>query len=125
MKCPHYDVHLFEPQMSTRSSRKRKASDVSTDKQTRRKVPSTQDLIFKVKAVKVARGVFHYFGKTKTSQREERLTPEWMNDNCMLAPWRKRSLRGKRNKKLGKWVPVPVGSKTKDVSYTNPCVPGK
>ena len=109
--------------MSTRSTRKRKSNDVSNDHDDKR--TRTQDLIYKVKANKVGRGVFHYFGKTKTSQREERLTVEWINDNYMSSSWRKNKLRGKRNKKLGKWFPVPVGSKIKDVSSTNPCVPGK
>lgn len=107
-------------QMST--TRKRKTNNVSTqdDKRTR-----TQDLIYHVKAVKVSRGVYHYFGRTKTSQTEELLTHEWMTENCMSCSWRKSKLRGKRQKYLGKWKIVPVGAKTKDVPYSNPCVPGK
>ena len=105
------------------STRKRKGSDISTEQEDKR--TRTQDLIYQVKAVKVGRGVFHYFGRTKNSQLSERLTPEWMNENCMSSSWRKNRLRGKRNKNLGKWKLVPIGAKTKSVPSTNPCVPGK
>jgi len=111
--------------MSTRKRKNNNVStqDVSDDKRTRTQDP--QDLIYQVKAVKVSRGVYHYFGRTKTSQIEERLTPEWMTDNHMSSSWRKNRLRGKKQKLLGKWKLVPVGAKTKDVPYSNPCVPGK
>jgi len=105
------------------STRKRKGGDISTQQNDKR--IRTQDLIYQVKAVKVGRGIFHYFGRTKNSQSSERLTPEWMNENCMSGSWRKNRLRGKRNKQLGKWKLVPIGSKTNNVPSTNPCVPGK
>jgi len=109
--------------MSTARSKKRKGDTLipqQKDKKTR-----TQDLIYQVKSVRIGRGTFHYFGRTKNSQVDERLTPQWMNDNGMRNSWRKHKLRGKRNKNVGKWVVVPVGAKTEDISSSNPCNAGK
>ena len=107
--------------MSTRRT-KRKVEDASSpqDKRTR-----TENLIYQVKTVKVGRGDFVYFGRERDSQIEERLTPQWLNKNSMSKSWRRHKLRGKHNQILGTWVTVPVGSKTKPVPSTNPCVPGK
>ena len=107
-------------QMST-MSRKRKGSVSESDSKKKNRVEEEQDLIFMVKCVQVGRGDFHYFGKTRNSQKQERLRPSWMRENKMSDSWRKRQLRGKN---LNKWKTVPVGKKEKKILSMNPCVPG-
>ena len=66
----------------------------------------TENLIYMVKATEVSVGVYHYFGRTKDSRTEERLTVRWMRQNHMIDSWRKNNLRGNDGEKLNQWVKV-------------------
>ena len=122
--CCYCDVLMNKQCWTWQKTRKKRKGDDSIQQQKGKKT-RTQDLIYQVKSVRISRNTFHYFGRTKNSQIEERLTPQWMNDNDMGNSWRKHKLRGKKDKNVGKWVVVPVGEKTEDVSSSNPCIAGK
>ena len=95
--------------MSTENvhDKKRKCPNFDSNKQKRnRRQPQR---IYQVKAVEVSPGNYHYFGKIYNSKVEKRLESDWLEKNHLGVNWSKIHLRGRKNKKLGTWVRLPIG----------------